>query len=155
MTTDTLPTTAAQRDAVSASAETLPTPARLRRLLFGWYAAASILIVLGLIAALHLAINNLISTELDLSLRDAAEEFVEATEVRLHDHAPVLSALAAAAAEIDTHDRSLYLFNQRGTLVWPDRATRGIASVAANTIAGRTSSESFHGPNGQHWRTHS
>ncbi len=102
---------------------------RLRLHLTAWYIGVFALLLLGFGAALLWVVAREASSQLDRSLRKAAEAVVEAADTRVREGAPGPGQVDALD-ELRIPDRALYLFDDAGHLIHPDTAAPWVRDLA-------------------------
>lgn len=106
---------------------------RLRIRLTAWYIGVFAVLLLGFGAALLGVIAEEASSQLDRSLRKAADAIVAAAEIRAHEGAPGPGQVDALD-ELHIPDRALYLFDGAGRLLHPDTAAGWVLELARTTV---------------------
>ncbi len=113
----------------------------LRVRLTAWYVGVFALVLAVFGAALFYVLTRQISSRLDESLQDAAEEVQRAAEIRIREGPPAPDRVDALD-ELRIPDRRLYLFDAHGRLVHPDSAAAWLYALADTALRrGEVSSE--------------
>ncbi len=114
---------------------------RLRVHLTAWYVGVFALVLIVFGTALFSVLTRQISSRLDESLVDAAEELQRAAEIRIREGPPDPERVDALD-ELRIPDRRLYLFDAHGRLLHPDSAASWIHRLADSTLtSGETLAE--------------
>ncbi len=103
--------------------------ARLRVRLTAWYVGVFALVLAVFGASLFYVLTRQISSQLDESLQDAAEELQRAAAIRVREGPPGPHQVDALD-ELRIPDRRLYLFDARGRLIHPDSAASWLYALA-------------------------
>jgi len=124
---------------------------RLRVRLTAWYIGVFTIVLLTFGAALFSVLTHQISRRLDQSLSKASEQLIGAVrEKSLQDDEN--AALADTLASLRILGRSLYLFDVRGALVYPDTAGVWIRSLAKTAKERGSLAKQHEFPNEVSWR---
>lgn len=102
---------------------------RLRIRLTAWYIGVFAVLLMGFAGALLWVIAQEASSQLDRSLRKAADAIVAAAEIRAGEGVPGPGQVDALD-ELRIPDRALYLFDDAGRLIHPDTASTWVARMA-------------------------
>lgn len=124
---------------------------RLRIQLTAWYIGVFAIVLLSFGAALFSVLTHQISRRMDQSLRRASDRLVAAVRAE-SSQAHENSALADTLASLRINGRTLYLFDSRGALVYPDTAGAWIRSMAKMAKETGTLARRHEFPNEVSWR---
>ena len=108
--------------------------ARLRLRLTLWYAGVFTLVLLLLGVGLFLAIRHQVSSQLDGSLRAAAQALEQAARIREAERDSARGAVVDAVDELHIPDRSLFLFDGAGQPIKPAHVAEWIRTAVRAAV---------------------